>query len=169
MAFGSFDSNDSRTGTVSTINMVPLIDVMLVLLVIFMITAPLLTHSIKIDVPKVSSQPVTEDPKSVDIAVDANGIIFVDGSEMAAEQLREFFTNKVKWEPETDFRIRADLNTRYEIIAKLMAAAKGSGVKRLGFITLPSNDDGGASAKSSSTKDTEKTASTPSDSVKPEF
>ena len=138
MAFGSFDSNGSKTGTVSEINMVPLIDVMLVLLVIFMITAPLLTHSIKIDVPQVSSQPATEDPKSVDIAVDPSGTIFVDGSEMAVEQLNEFFVNKVKLNPETDFRIRADVNTRYEIIAKLMAAAKGSGVKRLGFITSPS-------------------------------
>lgn len=138
MAFGSFNSNSSKgSGTVSEINMVPLIDVMLVLLVIFMITAPLLAHSIKIDVPKVNSQPVAENPKAVDVAVDEKGTIFVDGTAMELENLKEFFINTAKLNPEADIRIRADANARYEIIAQIMAAAKGSGVKRLGFITAP--------------------------------
>lgn len=138
MAFGSFDSSRGQNqGTVSEINMVPLIDVMLVLLVIFIITAPLLAHSIKIDVPQVSSQAINEDPKAVDIAVDAQGLIFVNESQMDLDHLREYFVNTARQEPTTEFRIRADSNTRYELIAKIMAAAKGSGVKRLGFITSP--------------------------------
>lgn len=151
MAFGSFNSNSSKgAGTVSEINMVPLIDVMLVLLVIFIITAPLLAHSIKIDVPQVSAQAVTEDPKSVDIAVDEKGDIYVNGSAMEMENLKEFFTNTAKLEPNTDFRIRADANARYEIIAKIMAAAKGSGVKKLGFITSPAPEGNTETATSSS-------------------
>lgn len=138
MAFGSFNSSGSKSsGTVSEINMVPLIDVMLVLLVIFIITAPLLAHSIKIDVPQVSSQAVTENPKSIDIAVDEQGVIFVDGTEMSVDSLNEFFVNTAKTNPDADIRIRADANSRYEIIAKIMAAAKGSGIKKLGFITSP--------------------------------
>ncbi len=143
MAFGSFDSSGSKStsGTVSEINMVPLIDVMLVLLVIFIITAPLLAHSIKIDVPQVSAEAVAENPKSVDIAVDDKGIIHVNGSIMEIENLKEFFVNTAKAEPVTDFRIRADIDARYEVIAQIMAAAKGSGVKKLGFITSPSTQE----------------------------
>lgn len=141
MAFGSFNANGSKgSGTVSEINMVPLIDVMLVLLVIFMITAPLLAHSIKIDVPKANSQAVTENPKAIDVAVDEKGVIFVDGTQMAVDNLKEFFTNTAKLDPDADIRIRADANARYEIIAQIMAAAKGSGVKRLGFITSPQSE-----------------------------
>lgn len=142
MAFGGFDSGGSkRSHPLTEINMVPLIDVMLVLLVIFMITAPLLTHSIKIDVPKVSSEPVTEDPKSVDIAVNEDGVIFVNNVETAMEDLKAFFVSESNANPDTNFRVRADANTRYEIIANIMASAKGSGVKRLGFITSPSADN----------------------------
>lgn len=141
MAFGSFNSGSGHNqGTVSEINMVPLIDVMLVLLVIFIITAPLLAHSIKIDVPQVSSQAVTEDPKSVDIAVDAQGQIFINNSVMNLADLREYFVNMAKTDANTEFRIRADADTRYDLIAKIMAAAKGSGVKRLGFITSPASE-----------------------------
>lgn len=143
MAFGSFDSSGSKStsGTVSEINMVPLIDVMLVLLVIFIITAPLLAHSIKIDVPQVSAQAVSENPKSVDIAVDEKGVIHVNGAVMEIENLKEFFVNTAKVDPETDFRIRADVDARYEVIAQIMAAAKGSGVKKLGFITSPNTQE----------------------------
>lgn len=139
MAFGSFNASGSKggSGTVSEINMVPLIDVMLVLLVIFMITVPLLVHSIKIDVPNVNSQAVAENPKAIDIAVDDKGMIFVGGIKIALDALNEFFTNTAKVNPDADIRIRADANARYEIIAKIMASAKGSGIKKLGFITSP--------------------------------
>ena len=122
---------------VSEINMVPLIDVMLVLLVIFIITAPLLAHSIKIDVPQVSSTPVTEDPKSIDLAIDANGHIFWNESPIPEADLREMFVSNAKEVPQPEIRIRADGNTRYEQLARIMAMAKGSGLKRLGFITAP--------------------------------
>lgn len=163
MAFGSFDSSGSRStsGTVSEINMVPLIDVMLVLLVIFIITAPLLAHSIKIDVPQVSAEAVAENPKSVDIAVDNKGLVHVNGTELEIENLREFFINTTKADPNTDFRIRADVDARYEIIAQIMAAAKGSGVKKLGFITSPASTP---AASDSTTMPTTGEASVPTTS-----
>lgn len=119
--------------------MVPLIDVMLVLLVIFIITAPLLAHSIKIDVPQVSSTPVTEDPKSIDLAIDAQGGIFWNESPIPEASLREMFISQAKEVPQPEIRIRADANTRYEQLARIMAMAKGSGLKKLGFITSPAS------------------------------
>ena len=78
MAFGSFEGKGSGSHTVSEINMVPLIDVMLVLLVIFIITAPLLAHSIKINMPQVAAEQIEEEPKTVDLAIDASGALFWD-------------------------------------------------------------------------------------------
>ncbi|WKU18692.1 ExbD/TolR family protein [Advenella alkanexedens] len=147
MAFGSFDQKNNANHMVSEINMVPLIDVMLVLLVIFIITAPLLAHSIKIDVPQVSSTPVTEDPKSIDLAIDAQGGIFWNESPIPEASLREMFISQAKEVPQPEIRIRADANTRYEQLARIMAMAKGSGLKKLGFITSPASQGAaGASA-----------------------
>jgi biopolymer transport protein ExbD len=143
MAFGSFD-NKSGSHTVSEINMVPLIDVMLVLLVIFIITAPLLSHSIKINVPQATAHPVEQDLKTVDLAVDAQGQLFWNEEPVALDQLAARFSAEARLEPQPELRIRADLNTRYEVLAQVMSAAKGSGLKRMGFITRPA--DGVATA-----------------------
>ncbi|HUH59826.1 MAG TPA: biopolymer transporter ExbD [Candidimonas sp.] len=136
MAFGSFD-NKGASHTVSEINMVPLIDVMLVLLVIFLITAPLLSHSIKINVPQASSQPVEQEPKSIDLAIDAAGQLFWNEQPVNPEQLTQRFAAEAALDPQPELRIRADLNTRYEVLAQVMSSARAAGLKRLGFITRP--------------------------------
>lgn len=136
MAFGSFD-NKGASHTVSEINMVPLIDVMLVLLVIFIITAPLLSHSIKINVPQASSQPVEQELKSIDLAVDAAGQLFWNEQPVSAEELKQRFALEAALDPQPELRIRADLNTRYEVLAQVMSSARAAGLKRLGFITRP--------------------------------
>ena len=137
MAFGSFDSKGSGGGTVSEINMVPLIDVMLVLLVIFIITAPLMAHSIRINTPQASAEQIQEEPKSVDLAIDPAGALFLNDQPVTLEQLPERFRLLVAAEPKTDLRIRADVDTRYETLAQVMAAARRSGLARIGFITSP--------------------------------
>jgi len=136
MAFGSFDSKSSG-GAVSEINMVPLIDVMLVLLVIFIITAPLMAHSIRINTPKVSAEQIEEEPKSVDLAIDPAGMLFVNDEPTTLEELPDRFRTLLAAEPKANLRIRADLDTRYEILTKVMAAARRSGMSRIGFITTP--------------------------------
>ncbi|NYT86768.1 ExbD/TolR family protein [Pollutimonas harenae] len=140
MAFGSFDNGSGRSHTVSEINMVPLIDVMLVLLVIFIITAPLLSHSIKINIPQATAQPVEQEPKIVDLAVDAGGMLFWNEQPISMDQLKERFAAEAVLDPQPDLRIRADLNTRYEILAQIMSSARQAGLKRLGFITRPGAD-----------------------------
>jgi len=138
MAFGSFDKN--HASTMSEINMVPLIDVMLVLLVIFIITAPMLSHSLNINLPQVTAQPVTQEPKVIDLAVDEYGQIYWNEQPVAQEALRERFLVESKLDPQPDLRIRADLNTRYEVLAHVMASARSGGMKRIGFITRPGQD-----------------------------
>ncbi|TAM87591.1 MAG: biopolymer transporter ExbD [Candidimonas sp.] len=134
MAFGSFDDK-AASRTMSEINMVPLIDVMLVLLVIFIITAPLLTHAIKIDVPHVSAQPTQEEPKTIDLAIDAQGRLFWNDQPVDMDALGERLDRLAREHPEPDLRLRADLNTRYEVLAQVMALAQKAGVTRLGFVT----------------------------------
>ena len=90
MAFASFDSNRS-SAPMSEINMVPLIDVMLVLLVIFIVTAPLLTHAVKIDLPKASSQANPTKPDNVQLGIRADGEIFWNGESVSRSTLEERF------------------------------------------------------------------------------
>lgn len=146
MAFGSFDNSNGANHTVSEINMVPLIDVMLVLLVIFIITAPLLSHSIKINVPQASAQPVEQEPKIIDLAVDAQGQMYWNEVAVSTEELTQKFAAEAALDPQPELRIRADLNTRYEVLAQVMSSAKAAGLKRLGFITRPGSDGGSAAA-----------------------
>jgi len=138
MAFGSFDKTHSST--MAEINMVPLIDVMLVLLVIFIITAPMLSHSLNINLPQVSAQPITQEPKVIDLAVDDIGQIYWNEQPVAQDSLRERFLAESRQDPQPELRIRADLDTRYEILAQVMASARSGGMKRIGFVTRPGQD-----------------------------
>ena len=137
MAFGSFDSKGSGGHAMSEINMVPLIDVMLVLLVIFIITAPLLAHSIRINLPQASAEQIEEEPKTIDLAIDAHGQLFWNEAPVALQDLQARFGAEAGAKPQPEIRIRADLNTRYETLAQVMAAARRSGMNRIGFITQP--------------------------------
>jgi len=137
MAFGSFDSKGAGSHTVSEINMVPLIDVMLVLLVIFIITAPLLAHSIRIDMPQVSAEQIQEDPKTIDLAIDADGKLFWDEKPVAMDELPGRFQVSAQDQPQPEIRIRADQNTRYDVLAKVMGAARKAGMGKIGFVTAP--------------------------------
>ena len=137
MAFGGFNQGDSRPPQ-SDINMVPLIDVMLVLLVIFIVTAPLLSHSIKINVPQASSQPVEQRPDAIDLPIDGTGQVFWNESPVGLEALPELMAEQARKEPQPNLHIRADLDTRYEVLAKVMAGAKQAGLQKVGFVTRPS-------------------------------
>ncbi|MFT0531324.1 ExbD/TolR family protein [Castellaniella hirudinis] len=136
MAFGSFDSKGPGTA-MSEINMVPLIDVMLVLLVIFIITAPLLSHSIRINVPQVTAQPVEQKPVVIDLAIDPIGQLFWNDQPVAIEALEARFAAEAGADPQPEIRIRADVDTRYSELAEIMGAARRAGMKRLGFVTQP--------------------------------
>ncbi|MFT4172600.1 MAG: biopolymer transporter ExbD [Rhodocyclaceae bacterium] len=136
MAFGSFDSKNAAA-PMAEINMVPLIDVMLVLLVIFIITAPLLSHAVRIDVPQATSSPVENDPAKIDLAIDADGKIFWNDAPVLLEDLPDRFASASKQEPQPELHLRADKATRYEVLAQIMADASRTGLKRIGFVSTP--------------------------------
>jgi biopolymer transport protein ExbD len=123
-------------GPRAEINMIPLIDVMLVLLVIFMVTAPLLTHAVKLDLPQASSQ-ARQMASKVEIAIDAAGKLYWDGDALDAQALANRFVALANVRPETEIHLYADKSTRYEIIADVMASASRAGLTRLGFVTQP--------------------------------
>lgn len=138
MAFGSMHNDGGRQSPMSEINVVPLVDVMLVLLIIFIITAPLLTHSVKIDLPKAESTPNITQPEHVELAIRSDGSLFWNGEPVALEQLTLRFTATVAQAPATELHIRADKLSHYEHVARVMSLAAQAGMTKIGFITDPS-------------------------------
>jgi biopolymer transport protein ExbD len=136
MAFGNLEPSTSGA-PMAEINMIPLIDVMLVLLVIFIITAPLLAHSVKIDLPKASNAPVTPKKETVRIAIDAAGEVYWNAQRVDSSALRTRMSETGRAHPETELHIRADRNARYDSVAQVMSAAAHAGLTRIGFITDP--------------------------------
>lgn len=136
MAFGSFDSRRHQ-GPMAEINIVPLVDVMLVLLVIFIITAPLLTNSVKIDLPKASSNPNITRPDHIEFGIREDGSMFWNGEKVEAASLPGRFAMEAKKQPQPELHIRADRLAHYELVAQVMSRAAKGGLLRIGFVTDP--------------------------------
>lgn len=136
MAFGNLSSN--RQTPLADINVVPLVDVMLVLLVIFIITAPLLTNAVKIELPKASSTPNITQSEHIEFGIREDASLFWNGEPVALDQLTLRFAASVSQNPNTELHILADKHVHYENVAKVMSIAAKAGVARIGFITDPS-------------------------------
>jgi len=119
------------------INVVPYIDVMLVLLVIFMVTAPLLTHAVKIDLPRAASHPNLTRPDHVSLAIDAVGTIRWNGGSVDKPELAARLASAAVQDPQPELHLHADRATQYQIIAEVMAAAATAGLTRIGFVSDP--------------------------------
>jgi biopolymer transport protein ExbD len=137
MAMGSFDPRRSQ-GPMADINVVPLVDVMLVLLVIFIITAPLLTHSVKIDLPKASNAPNITKPDHIEFGIREGGTLYWNGVLVTQEELGARFVAEAGKRPQPELHIRADRHAHYETVAQVMSVAAKSGLVRIGFVTDPS-------------------------------
>lgn len=136
MAFGGLERKSS-SAPMADINMTPLIDVMLVLLVIFIITAPLFTHAIRLDLPKVAAAPARQTPQTISLSIDAGGKIYWNGDAITLDQMRGRFADAGKAAQQPEIQLRAARSTRYEVIAQVMGAAQQAGLERLGFVTDP--------------------------------
>ena len=136
MAFGGFSDNDGGR-PMAEINMIPLIDVMLVLLIIFIVTAPLLTHSIKINLPKATTQVNLEKPETVTLSIDGSGVLFWDNNRIDDAQLAANLASAVRKNPQPELHLRAEKTTQYQRLAEVMSAAQNAGVIKIGFITEP--------------------------------
>jgi biopolymer transport protein ExbD len=118
-------------------NVVPLVDVMLVLLVIFIVTAPLLTHSVKIDLPKASSSVNVTKPEHIEFGIRESGDLFWNGEAVTMDLLASRFAPEAAREPQPELHIRADRHVHYEKVAQVMALAAKSGLVRIGFVSHP--------------------------------
>lgn len=136
MAFGGFNQNRNGGHTVAEINMIPLIDVMLVLLVIFMITAPMMTHAVKIDLPQASSQPQSPTPaEPINLSIDSDGHLFWNREAIDRPQLQQKLQAVDRGNDGPELHIRADRNVAYHVVAETLADAANAGVSRIGFVS----------------------------------
>ncbi len=146
MAFGrtSLGSSSGGEGRVSgtggqrplsDINVTPLVDVMLVLLVIFIITAPLMASSIKLDLPQTDAGQPNDAPKFVSVSVDASGKVFFNDQAVTPEALADKLAKAAADSKDTEVQLRADQTVPYGRVVELMAIANKAGLTRIGFVT----------------------------------
>ena len=133
MAFASMDGGEDEP--LAEINMVPLIDVMLVLLIIFIVTAPLLTHAVKVDLPKASSSANQTKPDNVQLAIDAASQLFWNGEAIDAAEFDRRLQAAAAQQPQPEMHIRAERTTPYEKVARVMSDAARNGLTRIGYVT----------------------------------
>ncbi len=136
MNVGSSDGDEDEV--VSAINTTPLVDVMLVLLIIFLITIPVVTHTVKVNLPKDANQEAQTKPNNVTIAVTENGQIYWDSTPVRDTQdlLHRLETVAVE-QPQPEVQIRGDALSRYESVGKVVFACQQAGISKVGFITEP--------------------------------
>ena len=135
MAFGGGLSDSDEV--MSEINMTPLVDVMLVLLIIFILAMPVITHTIKIDLPKASNEASETEPDIITLAVAEQGEIHWNNEEISAPELELRLQQAAQQRPQPSVHLRGDRLVDYEHVVKVMAAVRQAGINRLGFVTDP--------------------------------
>lgn len=121
----------------SDINTTPLVDVMLVLLIVFMITVPVITQTVPLNLPKVENIPTETKPENITIAVNTQGQIFWNMALVNDEQLLAHFDSIARLQPQPEVHVRADQHTRYEYVGRVIVNAQRKGIMKVGFITEP--------------------------------
>ncbi len=127
-----------RKKLMAEINVVPYIDVMLVLLVIFMITAPLLTEGVKVDLPQADARTLdTKEIEPVIVTVDKDGKFYIDDEEKPADQIRPYAQAVLRRNPKAQFVVRGDKDAAYQLVVNAMVLLQQGGVESVGLITDP--------------------------------
>jgi biopolymer transport protein ExbD len=122
----------------SEINTTPLVDVMLVLLIIFLITVPVITQSVKVDLPKAANIPTQTKPENINIAVDADGNVYWNTSLVPTpEALLDKLKVVAVMTPQPEIHVRGDKHTKYEHVGRVIVLCQRSGIQKVGFITEP--------------------------------
>ena len=143
MAFGRLERTPGAQ-PMSDINMTPLIDVMLVLLVIFMITAPLMTSSLKLDLPKTDAAQPSDTPQFIAVALDRDGHYFFGDEAVDAAAFATRVAAAAKRNPQTEVQLRADRGVAYGRVAELIGIVQKAGLTRIGFVAEPAAADSGS-------------------------
>jgi len=138
VSFESFRQAGTHAQPMAEINTTPLVDVMLVLLVIFIITAPLFHQAVPVDLPRVDSSKLDDKPRVIQCAIDAVGVIHLNGAATKDDALEGLFRVLGRaGGPAPELHLRADRKTPYERVALAMAMAQRVGITKIAFVTMP--------------------------------
>jgi biopolymer transport protein ExbD len=117
------------------INMTPLIDVLLVLLVMFIITIPVMTHAVKLDMPRPTDAPAEQvDPVVIQLEIDFDGTVLWNGTPVTVESLDTYFRREAANDPQPELHIRPNKRASYDVVARVLAAAQRNGLLKIGFV-----------------------------------
>jgi biopolymer transport protein ExbD len=116
-------------------NVIPLVDIMLVLLIIFIITIPVMTHAVKIDLPRNVPNPPSEQPEFIDVAIDFDGSIIWNNSVIDRDTMLNYVAVDAAKDPQPEVHLRANPRVRYEYVADVLFAIQRGGLKKIGFLT----------------------------------
>lgn len=140
----SFGPAAGEDELLSTINTTPLVDVMLVLLIIFLITVPVVTHTVPVSLPREANQPTQTKPQNINISVDKNGNIYwnqVELPNLAALQVK--MNGAATQLPQPEVHIWGDANAHYQSVGEVLLSCQRAGIQKVGFITEPPQPGGG--------------------------
>jgi biopolymer transport protein ExbD len=127
------------TEAMCDINTTPLIDVMLVLLVTLIISLPIMTHAVKLDMPNPNQPPPPQDqqPEVINLEIDGDGTVVWDGNPLSGiPQLEGYFASETTKDPQPEIHLRPDRRARYDVVAKVLAAAQRNHMKKIGFVNV---------------------------------
>ena len=133
-------SGQPHTTPMAEINTTPLVDVMLVLLIIFMITAPLIAHKIKIDLPQASTVLLEEKPDTIVIALLPDGTLFMNDVKIDRDSLVRRLASEAQRKPQPELHLHVDRTTQFQVLATIMADAQNAGMVKVGIATDPLKD-----------------------------
>jgi biopolymer transport protein ExbD len=135
MAFNS--GFDDREEVMNEINMTPLVDVMLVLLIVFMITVPVMTHSMRVDLPYAKSEPNIVLPETIVLSVGSDGSVLWNGTPVDSAALETRLSAVAAGQPQPEIHLHGDRLAAYGHVAETMSAVRRAGIQKLGFVTKP--------------------------------
>jgi biopolymer transport protein ExbD len=115
-------------------NMTPLIDVLLVLLVMFIITIPVMTHAVKLDMPRPTNAPKLSEPVVIQLEIDFDGTVLWNGSPVTVDSLDGYFRREAANDPQPELHIRPNKRASYDVVARVLAAAQRNGLLKIGFV-----------------------------------
>ncbi|MGF6544168.1 ExbD/TolR family protein [Paraburkholderia youngii] len=133
----SVGQNEDNNDVIAAINTTPLVDVMLVLLIIFLITIPVVTHTVPVQLPKETIQPLQTTPTSIEIAVNRDGDFFWNEKHVDSATLLSRLKDVSMMQPQPEVHVRGDQNTRYEFIGRVITSCERAGIAKVSFITEP--------------------------------
>jgi biopolymer transport protein ExbD len=116
------------------INMTPLIDVMLVLLIMFIITIPVMTHAVKLDMPRATNAPSNVQPIVINLEIDFDGTVLWNGTPVEIDALEGYFRREAANEPQPELHIRPSKRAKYDVVARVLASAQRNGMRKIGFV-----------------------------------